>query len=114
MKHPRKWSVLALLLAATLTAAGTIAFADEREHEWEDDDHAYDRARRAVDRGEILPMAILLERLKTRIPGEMVGVDLEREDGQWIYEFKIIDTRGRLLEIYVDARTGEVLSMEDD
>jgi uncharacterized membrane protein YkoI len=52
--------------------------------------------------------------LKARVTGEVVGVEFEREDGQWIYEFKVIDRRGRLLEVYVDAQTGEVLSMEED
>jgi uncharacterized membrane protein YkoI len=56
----------------------------------------------------------LLERLKTQVPGEVVGVEFEREDGKWVYEFKVIDDRGRLLEVYVDARTGAVLSMEED
>jgi hypothetical protein len=32
----------------------------------------------------------------------------------WIYEFKIVDARGRLLEVYVDAGTGTVLSVEGD
>ena len=88
--------------------------SSDDERLWEDDDHAYDRARRALDRGETLPMAELLERLKTRVPGEVVGVEFEREDGKWVYEFKVIDSRGRLLEVYVDAQTGEVLSMEED
>jgi uncharacterized membrane protein YkoI len=56
----------------------------------------------------------LLERLKTRGPGEVVGVEFEHEDGKWVYEFKVIDNRGRLLEVYVDAKTGAVLSMEED
>ncbi|MCP4896569.1 MAG: peptidase [bacterium] len=90
------------------------AFADGYERQWEDDDYAYDRARRAVDRGEILPMAKLLERLKTQVRGEVVGVEFEREYGRWVYEFKIIDTKGRLLEVYIDARTGTVISLEDN
>ncbi|MEN8133020.1 MAG: PepSY domain-containing protein, partial [Pseudomonadota bacterium] len=32
----------------------------------------------------------------------------------WVYEFKVINDRGRLLEVYVDAQTGAVLSMEED
>jgi uncharacterized membrane protein YkoI len=91
-----------------------IVRSDGDGRDWEDDDHTYDRARRAVQRGEILPMATLLERLQSRIPGELVEVELEREHGQWVYEFKVIDARGRLLEIYMDARTGAVFPAEDD
>jgi uncharacterized membrane protein YkoI len=52
--------------------------------------------------------------LKIQIPGEVVGVEFEREHGRWVYEFKIIDSGGRLLEVYVDAKTGTVLSTEED
>ena len=98
-----------------MLAAGTnVALSSDTVQQWEDDDHAYDRARRALDSGETLPIAELLERLKTRVPGEVVGVEFENEDGKWVYEFKVIDGQGRLLEVYVDARTGEVLSMEED
>ncbi len=97
-----------------LTSGSNVAISSDDERQWEDDDHAYDRARRAVDRGETLPIVELLERLKTRVPGEVVGVEFEREDGKWLYEFKVIDSRGRLIEVYVDAQTGTVLSVEED
>jgi uncharacterized membrane protein YkoI len=103
------------ILAGTLSllvALSGVAHASDYEREWEDDDHAYDRARRAVERGEILPMAQLLKRLKTQAPGEVVGVELEQEHGTWVYEFKIIDAKGRLIEVYLDAQTGTVISME--
>lgn len=114
MKHLFIWFVLTTGFAVVLTTGSSVALSSDDERLWEDDDHAYDRARRALDRGETLPMAELLERLKTRVPGEVVGVEFEREDGKWVYEFKVIDSRGRLLEVYVDAQTGEVLSMEED
>lgn len=106
--------VLTAGFAALLTTGSHVALSSDDERQWEDDDHAYDRARRAVDRGETLPIAELLERLKTEVPGEVVGVEFEREHGIWVYEFKVIDPRGRLLEVYVDAETGAVLSMEED
>lgn len=59
-------------------------------------------------------MAQVLERLYARIPGEIVGVEFEREDGRWIYEFKLVDRIGRLLEVQVDAATGNILSTEVD
>ena len=101
-------------LALNLAFESHVAVSSENERQWEDDDHAYDRARRAVDRGEALPIARLLERLKIEVPGEVVGVEFEREHGRWVYEFKVIDARGRLLEVYVDAHTGKVLSLEED
>lgn len=107
------WVMVAVVTSATVAEVGS-APADGHGQRWEDDDYAYDRARRAVNRGEILPIANLLERLKTRVPGEVVGVEFKSEKGQWVYEFKIIDANGRLLEVYVDARSGAILSTEID
>ena len=101
---------LALMVAAGSSLASSSGF----ERRWEDDDHAYDRARRALERGEIRPISELLERLRTQVPGEVVGIEFERGHGKWVYEFKVIDEGGRLLEVYVDARTGDVISMEED
>lgn len=114
MKQLRCWVSSVLLFVITLAALGGYTVASSDERSWEDDDHAYDRARRAVDRGEALPIAVLIERLRTQVPGEVVGVELGSEQGKWIYEFKLIDDSGRLLEIYVDGATGGILSMEHE
>lgn len=114
MKHRLIRFALTTGFAVTLMTASHVALTGDYERQWEDDDHAYDRARRAVDQGEARPIAELLERLKTQVPGEVVGVEFEHEHGKWVYEFKIIDGGGRLLEVYVDAQTGIVLSMEED
>ena len=46
-------------------------------------------------------------------PGKPIS-ELEREYGKWLYELKIIEPSGRLLELYVDAETGEILKVEED
>ena len=114
MKYLCLLFILVALPVVTLVTVGSEAFADEYERQWEDDDYAYDRARRAVGRGEALQISEVLERLKTQVPGEVVGIEFEREHGKWIYEFKVIDNNGRLVEVYVDAHTGKVLSMEEE
>jgi uncharacterized membrane protein YkoI len=114
MKYRVNAFLLTVGLALSLVMVSNTVFSSGDERHWEDDDHTYDRARRAVDRGETLPVAELLKRLETQVPGEVVGMEFEREHGRWIYEFKLIDTRGRLLEVYVDGQSGAVLSMEED
>lgn len=89
--------VLSLAAALLLAASGAPALA--RDH---------DDARRAVDTGEIRPLADILSTVKGKLPGEVVGVKLEREAGAWMYEFRVVDEKGRLFEIHVDARSGEV------
>lgn len=87
------------------------ALADGDRETAEEQDH--DRARGAVERGDILPLATILEAIRPSIDGEIVGIELEREDGRWIYEIKVIDRRGRMLEIDADARTAKRLEDED-
>ena len=33
---------------------------------------------------------------------------IEHENGRWTYEFRAVDNKGRLFEMYVDGRTGEI------
>ncbi len=93
-----------LLLVAVLALAAAPA--------WSDGDH--DRARRAVERGEALPLREVLARLGDGLGGRVVEIEFEREHGRWVYELKVIDAEGRLREIYVDARTARILKQDDD
>ena len=43
-----------------------------------------------------------------KLPGEVAGVEIERERGRWLYEFRVVDAKGRLYEVYIDAGTGEI------
>jgi uncharacterized membrane protein YkoI len=76
----------------------------ERDHE---------RARRAVERGEALPLPDLLKRVRADLQGEVVGVSFERKRDRWVYEFKVIAPGGRLMEVYVDAASAEILKREE-
>lgn len=90
-------AVLALALAVPLVGQ---AGDDERDH---------DRARRALQAGEVLPLSTVLARLAATHPGQVLEVELEPDDGQWIYEIKLLQPGGGLLKLKLDARTGEVL-----
>ncbi len=93
-----KATAVALLAALAVFAAAARA----------DDDHDHDVARRAVERGEIKPLAEILRALRDRLPGEVANVKLERDHGRLTYEFRIVSAQGRLLEVHVDAATGEI------
>ncbi|MBR0718382.1 PepSY domain-containing protein [Bradyrhizobium liaoningense] len=95
----RPHRIRALILAAALVVVGGGTSALARDH---------DDARRAVEAGEIRALAEILKVVKGKLPGDVVGVKLEREAGAWMYELRVIDEKGRLFEIHVDARSGEV------
>ena len=89
---------IALVSALAVFAAGARA----------DDDHDHDVARRAVERGEIKSLAEILQTVRGKLPGEVASVKIERKRGRLVYEFRVVGARGRLLEVYVDAATGEI------
>lgn len=82
--------------------------------DWEDDGHSYDKARRAVSRGEALPVTEVMRHLTDYVSGDVVAVEYEHEYGRWVYEFKVIDHAGRLRMFHLDAATGEFVHGQHD
>lgn len=91
-------SIAAVML--TIAAVLPVQASDSRDH---------DRARHALEAGEIMPLKAILERVERDTPGQVIEVELEREDGRWIYEIKLLATGGSIMELEVDARDGKVL-----
>ncbi|MDY0014540.1 MAG: PepSY domain-containing protein [Rhodocyclaceae bacterium] len=78
-----------------------------------DEDHDHDRARQALEAGEVLPLQTILQGVERQYPGQVVDVELEREhegrfDG-WIYKIKVLRPGGALVKLKVDARDGAIL-----
>ena len=48
----------------------------------------------------------------SRVPGRIVGWEVEKEDGRVQYEFKIVGKNGKRYEVEIDAFTGKVLEAE--
>lgn len=98
-----------VILMGLLSLFGQVNADPQADHE---------RAREARLRDEIRPIAEILHHIGEQIPGQVIGLELEREKrtGQpvWIYELKILTPDGRRLEIEVDARDGHILELEDD
>lgn len=74
---------------------------------WADGDH--DRARQAVRSGQVLPLPAVLGQLAREVPGHVLEVELEQDDGRWIYEIKLLQTDGQLVKLKVDAQTAKLL-----
>lgn len=91
------------LSAAILACTSGASLADE-DHE---------RARQALEAGEVLPLRAVLERVEREYPGQVVDVELERlrDNGaeRWVYKIKLLRSGGALVKLKVDARDGKVL-----
>lgn len=98
--------VLLLALAASASAQVPDPIEDDELEVAPDGD----LARAAVGRGEILPLWALLPRVLALFPGEVLDIELDLyDDGSFEeYEFEILTPDGRLIEVDVDAATGEV------
>ena len=98
---------LPLLILVTLLAAVPAhhALADKNDHI---------EARELLRRGEIVPLARILEVVQQRVPGDVIEVELEREDGRWEYKVKVLTPTGLVRKLYLDARNGAVLKIKDD
>lgn len=91
---------LLFILPALLLAAPALA----------DDDH--DRAREALARGEILPLSRILLAVEQEAGGRVIEVELDREDGRYIYEVETVSPDGRMVEFSIDAATGTILDRD--
>lgn len=93
---------LVALLSAALLATGT-AHASERDHEL---------ARQALERGEVLPLREVLDRVERQYGGQVLKVEFEREDGRFVYEIRLLQDDGRMAKLEVDAKDGKVLKIK--
>ncbi|MCA0395023.1 MAG: PepSY domain-containing protein [Proteobacteria bacterium] len=101
------------LILVPLLAAGLVAGASALPAHAGKDNQA--EARLLLQRGEILPLGRILQIVQERVPGDIIEVELDRSDKHgWEYEVKVLAGTGRVLEVDVNARTGEIRKIEDD
>ncbi len=75
-----------------------------------DSDH--ERARKAVQSGQILPLQEILQKVSKDHPGQVLEVELDQEKGGWVYEIKQLTSAGSIVKLEVDAKTGQVLKQK--
>jgi len=92
-----------------LIYAGLMLLPDARPAAFAHVEHDEDQARHALEMGEIVPLDRVIAGLSDTVPGEVSAVELERENGTWIYELKVISPDGRMLDVRIDAKTGKLI-----
>ncbi|CCQ75059.1 PepSY domain-containing protein [Magnetospira sp. QH-2] len=64
----------------------------------------------------LVPMDRMLERVAKDYPGRVLKVELEDEDdgpSGWVYEVKILREDGRVVEVELDAKSLDVIEVEE-
>lgn len=100
----KRLKVLAASLALALGMASPCLADSPGDH---------DRARQALEAGEILPLKTVLEKLARDTPGQVMEVDLERRGERWEYEIKLLRPGGALVKLRVDARDATIVSRRE-
>jgi len=88
-------------------SGGPLALGDRDGDEAVDADQ--DQARELVEHGIIRPLRDILRQVRNEAPGDVVGVDLRRRSGRWVYGLKVLTPAGKRVEIAVDAGTMAIL-----
>lgn len=76
-----------------------------------------ERARAALERGEIRPLVELIPLIEADLGGQLVEIELERRGARWVYEAEVLTGSGTRMERDYDAATGDPLGVaapEDD
>ena len=73
----------------------------------------HDRARQAVEAGDVLPLRTILDRVEREYPGQVMEVELDRERGEWVYEIKLLRKGGALVKLKIHARDGTTLGFKE-
>ena len=80
-----------------------------RKGRQKDDDYA--KARDALKRGEAKPLGTIYDRVRGRYQGKIVGVKLRSSGGRLVYDVSMLDGRGRLFRVRVDAQTASIIGV---
>lgn len=73
-----------------------------------------DRARSAVQEGQIKSLDVILSSVRQRVPGRVVGVNLRGGNGSqrpFVYDVRVLSPGGNIKAVEVDARTAQILSV---
>ena len=72
-----------------------------------------DDALNLVDAGEVLPLSEIISLHPVLSESRLLDIELEREDsGDLIYEFEILKAENLVLELEIDAATGQLIREE--
>ncbi len=112
--YRKPFTSLVLLTAIALPPAATQAVSSDNEPAFLLADLDINNVMELKQSGEILPLESILERVRELQPGRVIEIELEDDDGRYIYEMEVVDDSGVVWDIDVDARTGKLLERERD
>lgn len=74
----------------------------------------HDDARSLRKSGDILPLELILEKIRISYPGKILEVKLATESDQKVYNIDMLSADGIVRRLIINAGTGELLRSEGD
>ncbi|HRP74701.1 MAG TPA: PepSY domain-containing protein [Rhodocyclaceae bacterium] len=112
--RPLLLPLIAIFALVASSAAPLPVYGKDKERKTEErraKKAAQEAAFAALQRGEILPVTRIMQIATSRVPGDII--EIEYKAGP-VYEVEILTPDGRVKEIKLDARSGEVIRIKDD
>jgi len=100
-----------LLSAVALAVAGLGLIGG---HPYAQADEGPAAARRLSNAGTILPLERIVASARAIKPGEVLETELERKGDRYFYEVEILDARGQVWEVTLDASSGKLVTVESE
>ena len=120
MTEQRKGAVATMAVLAVLLVGfgvwqfGSLDLGEAKKHDSKNE-HEYEEHHHTRDDKNALPLidtSILLNRIAAEQNGRIIKLERERKRGRDLYEIKLIGPDGRVYELKVDARSGEVIDRD--
>jgi len=108
MKKTWQWLACGAALALVLVAgSGAVALAVDKKAAL---------AARLAQNGDILPLEQILQHVQAVQPGKVIEAEFEHDRGRYIYEIEVLDNKGVVWKLKLDAKTGALIraQQEDD
>ncbi|MGQ3302563.1 PepSY domain-containing protein [Reyranella sp.] len=101
-----------VVLALVFLAAFSIAPPGGAQADDDDDALEHEEARRALEQGLVRPLEEIVAEARKHVQGDLIEVELERENERYIYELEFIQPSGQIVELQLDAKSMAII--EDD
>lgn len=70
---------------------------------------SHELAREALEKGRILPLQVVLEKIERDYQGQVLKVEFEQEYDRHLYEIRLLQSDGRVVKLKIDAVDGRVI-----
>ena len=96
---------LALMLALVLMLMLMLMGSATGDQHWE-------ALHSEVRRGDVVPLETILDWLDAHYIGDVLEVEIDRDDGLVEYEIKLLGPQGQVVEFEFDGHSGQLMQIE--